>query len=101
MRIHHTGPASVLSPFKRRPRLGPALAQFFKKEEGRALCKPSSHNALFSLESKELTNGKLPAADLLRIDPVSASLNQSPEENSAEIPGAWSKPDPTQPKRKL
>lgn len=56
---------------------------------------------LFSLESKVLTNGKLPTADLLRIDPAPALVNQSPGENSAEIPGAWSKRDPAQPRRKL
>lgn len=56
---------------------------------------------LFSLESKVLTNGKLPTADLLGIDPVLALVNQSPEENSTEIPGAWSKQDPAQPRRKL
>lgn len=37
--------------------------------------------------------GKLPGADLLGIEPVSALLNQSPKGNSTEIPGAWSKQD--------
>lgn len=46
-----------------------------------------------SVSYSVVDSGKLPGADLLGIEPVSALLNQSPKGNSTEIPGAWSKQD--------